>query len=492
MAPELTAPERNPVESPIGDVGAGDAVDCLVIGSGTAGVTTALELADRGLRVVIVEAGELGLWSHVANARFGDGAGLAAKVSNAATIPVAWANAEQGEWTVPAWLAVGGRTLYWSGTTPRYQPWDFDDWPLKVEDLNPYYGRAESLVKVSGSGDPRRPPFYQSPRQRMALEQLVTAGWPARSTPAAVDTAADRPLGSGFDSSTARLLSSEHLGQFADGAMVALVSGAVVTRLVLDGDHLSGVEILDRRSGGRATMRPRHVVLACGAVQSTRLAVASGLDRLNPCVGRYISDHLFLEGVVQFDEPGPDGPFSLLIDPARDRPYQLQVQGCLGTSSYYKTPSGASSRGSGFASVTLAAFGVASAQQDNRVVVDGRDDPNYGGLQAMKVNYRLSADDEVRLAAMRDGADHAVRAFGARLSDIQIHPPGIALHEVGGLRMGLDAQTGVTDTVGQFWQIGNLSAADASVFPSQGAANPYLTITAWSLRHAEALAGRLS
>ena len=488
---------RSPVESSITEVArGGDDVDCLVIGSGTAGVTTALALADQGFRVVIVEAGPLGLWSHVANARFGDGGGLAAKVSNSAAIPVSWFGDEQagdGEtgWQVPTWLAVGGRTLYWSGTTPRYQAWDFDDWPITADEMARFYVRAESLIKVSGSGDGHRPPFYQSGRQRMAIEQLLEAGWPARSTPAAVDTSADRTLGAGFDSSTARLLASDHLGDFSDGARVSLIVQAVVTRLVLEADRLTGVEVLDRRNDSAVTLRARHVVLACGAVQSARLALRSGLGELNPHVGRYISDHLFLEGVVEFGDPGPDGPFSLLIDPTPDRAYQVQIQGCLGTSSYYKTPSGASERGTGPALVTLAAFGVGAVRREHRVALSSGGDRAYGGIQDLRVIYGRSADDEACLAAMRDGAARAVEAFGARLSNIQVHPPGIALHEVGGLRMSGDEQTGVTDTFGQFWRVRNLSAADASVFPSQGAANPYLTITALSLRHAEALSRRL-
>lgn len=483
---------HHPVESPVADVAAGGAtVDALVIGSGTAGVTTALELAEHGLRAVIIEAGPLGLWSHVANARLGAAGGLAAKVSTAAAVPVSWCD-EQGEWPVPTWLAVGGRTLYWSGTTPRYQQWDFADWPLDADDMAGPYDRAEALIAVSGSVDPRRPPFYRSGRQRLAVEQLQAAGWPARSTPAAVDTAAERGLGAGFDSSTARLLSCDHLGQLCDGAPVSLVTQAVATRLLIDGDRVEGVEVLDRRQGSVVQLRARHVVLACGAVQSARLALRSGLGERNPYVGRYISDHLFVEGVVEFDEPGPDGPFSLLIDPAPDRPYQLQVQGCLGTSSYYKTPSGASDRGTGAAPVTLAAFGVASARSDNRVLAGADGGGEWGGIQDVRVSYRMDDEDRRRLGAMRDGAAAAVAAFGARLSQVQVHPPGIALHEVGGLRMSADPQTGVTDPFGRCWQVANLSVADAAVFPGQGAANPYLTITAWSLRHAAALAGRLS
>jgi len=44
------------LESPLEQI-VSAAVDCLVIGSGTAGVTTAVALAERGLRVAIVEAG---------------------------------------------------------------------------------------------------------------------------------------------------------------------------------------------------------------------------------------------------------------------------------------------------------------------------------------------------------------------------------------------------------------------------------------------------
>ncbi len=297
-------------ESPLWQVArGGDEIDCLVIGSGTAGVSTALSLAEHGLRVVMVEAGPLTLLSHIANVRLDSAGGLAAKVSDSATIPVEWSSSETAPgWRVPAWVAVGGRSLFWHGVTPRYQSWDFDEWPIDADDMAGFYDQAESLIRVSGAGDAQRPPFHQSGRQRRAIEQLVAAGWPARPTPLAIDTRADRRLGAGYDSSTARLLASEHFGDFAAGALVSLVAHAVATRLLLEGDRVGGVEVLDRRSDSRVVLRARHVVLAGGAVQSTRLALSSGLAALNSLVGCYISDHLFLEASVEFGEPEPDEP----------------------------------------------------------------------------------------------------------------------------------------------------------------------------------------
>ena len=229
---------------------------------------------------------------------------------------------------------MGGRTLFWHGVTPRYQSWDFDDWPIDADEIAGFYDQAEVLLRVSGAGDAQRPPFHQSGRQRTAVEQLVAAGWPARPTPLAIDTGADRRLGAGYDSSTARLLACEHLGDFADGALVSLVAEAVATRLLLEGDRIGGVEVLDRRSDSRVVLRAHHVVLAGGAVQSTRLALSSGLAGLNPLIGCYISDHLFLEASVEFGEPEPNEPsepLSVLIHPTPERPFELQIQGCFDT-----------------------------------------------------------------------------------------------------------------------------------------------------------------
>ena len=63
--------------------------------------------------------------------------------------------------------AVGGSTIMWSCHAPRFHPSDFairtldgvgDDWPIRYQDLEPFYDLNESISGVAGlNGDPAYP-----------------------------------------------------------------------------------------------------------------------------------------------------------------------------------------------------------------------------------------------------------------------------------------------------------------------------------------------
>ena len=61
-------------------------------------------------------------------------------------------------------------------------------------------------------------------------------------------------------------------------------------------------------------------------------------------------------------------------------------------------------------------------------------------------------------------------------------------HLVGGCRMGSDRERSVVDADHRAWEVPNLFIADGSVMPTQGSANPALTIMALASRLAERLA----
>ena len=58
-------------------------------------------------------------------------------------------------------------------------------------------------------------------------------------------------------------------------------------------------------------------------------------------------------------------------------------------------------------------------------------------------------------------------------------------HLVGGARMGNDPGTSITNSFGQTHDIANLFVCDGSLLPTQGSANPGLTIQALAARTAD-------
>jgi choline dehydrogenase-like flavoprotein len=65
-------------------------------------------------------------------------------------------------------------------------------------------------------------------------------------------------------------------------------------------------------------------------------------------------------------------------------------------------------------------------------------------------------------------------------------------HIMGGMRMGADPATSVTDPFGRVRTLDNVFVTDASVFTTAGAGNPTLTLMAVALRSARAItAGEL-
>ena len=131
----------------------------VVIGSGAGGGTLSNELAQKGVDVVCLEAGSRLEMSDIVhdpplmNQRMG------------------WHDKRCGP---PTWLCktVGGTTMRWSGMALRLQEHEFKplttygqlnnttliDWPLALQELAPYYGRAEDKMSVSGThGIPASP-----------------------------------------------------------------------------------------------------------------------------------------------------------------------------------------------------------------------------------------------------------------------------------------------------------------------------------------------
>lgn len=474
-------------------------IDVLIVGSGTAGVTSAIELAAKGLSVVILEAGPFVLPSHVGSTPFRSRSDLTPQIHNLVRYRTAWTDREKYNEDVSsplnndAWSAVGGRTLFWGGCTPRFTQWDFADWPIKYDAFEPYYDRAEDLMHVSGNS-PERPPFFRGEAQQGFLDRLTDAGIEAEHAALGIDTQEERNgyVSRGFDCSADRLIRSGLLTREVTRGRIVLVPNALAERVDHDGREVTGLIAKGVEDDQRFRLVARQYTFACGAIQSTRLALASGLKDLHPHVGTHIADHQFIQGLFKLRK-SLNEPIYAFIPSTKNRPYHIQIQGPFAETwytPYHATvwldcdPEG---------TYLLAyCFGVGEPSETNEVKLTTGQGDGPGDLGKYAVIADRSDSDHQVLADMDAFLPQVADAIDADLIRTQVNPLGAALHEIGGLRMSEEPEVGVTNTYGQFWRLPNLSVADSAAWPSQGSANSYLTITAWSLRHAEGVLARLS
>ena len=118
---------------------------------------------------------------------------------------------------------------------------------------------------------------------------------------------------------------------------------------------------------------------------------------------------------------------------------------------------------------------------DNRVTLS--DDRDQFGLRVAHVNFDLHENDLKLRDFGKKKTEEVMRAAGAT----EVVEEARFAHLVGAARMGHDPATSVVDKFGRSHDIPNLFVCDGSILPTQGSANPGLTIQALAARTADYL-----
>jgi choline dehydrogenase-like flavoprotein len=120
-------------------------------------------------------------------------------------------------------------------------------------------------------------------------------------------------------------------------------------------------------------------------------------------------------------------------------------------------------------------------QADNRVTLSDQVDRH--GLPVAHFSYSQCDNDRALMKAAAEVMESILRAAGAD----EVITFNRYAHLVGGARMGADERHGVVDGYGRAFAVPNLLITDGSTLPTQGAANPALTIMAVAARAADHL-----
>ena len=283
--------------------------DVVVIGSGASGAMTAHVLVERGVRVLMLDAGwkfdRSASWAHVlpfeADRRRREGEAPPRYRLDSREQPYLTPEGRPFQlWRTWGW---GGKTNVWGRVSLRMSDLDFTGperegwgipWPIRYADVAPYYDRVEQLIGVTGGDDDsdslpgsrhHLPPVKPRCAEVILSRAAGRLGIPAVPIRRAVLTRphGGRPAchycgscGSGCRTASFFNATDYLLMPALETGRLEIVSGAVAAR-VLTGDdgRADGVQYFERESGAERVVRARTVVVAASAMDSTRILLNS-------------------------------------------------------------------------------------------------------------------------------------------------------------------------------------------------------------------------
>jgi len=518
--------------------------DVCIIGGGISAALLAQKLSELkpGLDIVIVEAGKrLFDVQNRMNYR------RRAILYGENPWPGDWIPDQSAEGIVTRTMAVGGSAMHWQGHVNRFSEEDLRlrslyglavDWPLSWGELEPYLCEADRRIGVSGevSPHPEDKPSRPYPMSAMPLSYNLLeiqkwaerTGLPFYGVPRAVNTRSygGRPDCQRCGTCTMCPIGARYSPDFTFKQLLAskkirLHDQTLTRRLILHDTRNTIVRaeaVHSDTPDQKIEYHSRTFVVASGYAWTPHLLLLSadtrfpdGLANSSGSVGRYMTGHKFMTGIIGVDKklyPGMNEPHPIISRQffrcATDKPFvrhDIQIFEA-GLRPKLRSETGEVLFGNdlmdnwrsrtqhGIARVRM--YYDAHPSADSRLTLNPEMRNRYGDPMP-KIAHRLDEAAEGRENATH-GHIQAIYDQLAKANDCKILSTNVANyqdHPSGGARMGVDPKTSVCNSYGLTHDHPNLYVVGAPTLPTGGCTNATVTFAALTLRSADRIAQTL-
>ncbi len=446
---------------------------------------------------------------------------------------------------------VGGKSLMWARECQRWSNFEFTaparygygiDWPIRYNDLAPWYSHVETFAGICGNADGLeampdgvfQPPFEMNCVEK-ELQEKISAKYNDRfmvhgrgahlTRPNEIHLKQGRgqcqardlcargcPYGGYFSSVSATLPWAQKTGN------LTMRPFSVVHSILYDekSGKASGVRIVDANSKETMDYKARIIFVNASCLNSNLILLNStsarfpnGLGNDNGLLGKHIIFHNY-RGSLTASYDGPEDQYYYGRSPSKpiianyrnlhkqDTDY---VGGFLSFIGAYRTRgkhvAGQEQFGADFKNsfaepgewkVYMSMQGETIPKETNHVRLSA-DQKDQWGIPLLVTSVDYDENDEKMIRDFLKQSTEMLEAAGCtNIEEFDsLQAPGLDIHEMGGVRMGNDPKTSLLNKWNQLHHCKNVFVTDGACMTSTGNQNPsifYMAITARAVNYA--------
>ncbi|HEY4322839.1 MAG TPA: GMC family oxidoreductase [Mucilaginibacter sp.] len=450
---------------------------------------------------------------------------------------------------------VGGKSLLWARQTQRWSKYDFEgpardnfavDWPIRYDDLAPWYSHVESFAGISGNYDGLDTlpdgeflPAWELNKVEQVIRKGIMDNYKDRNViigrcahltqPKEIHLAQGRgqcqarnlcqrgcPFGGYFSSNSSTLPTAAKTGN------LTILPDAVVHSIIYDDkkDRATGVRVIDAHTK-QATEYYAKIIFVNAAALNTNLILLNstssrfpnGLGNDNGLLGKFIAFQNYRGSLSANMEGYKDSyyygrrPCAVMMPNFRNV-HRQETDFLRGYMTFYSATRpgwqhytdgpliGADYKDNltepGPWRIYMMMQGETIPKETNHVYLS-KDQKDEWGIPLLTIEVGYDDNDEKSLKDfLQQGAEMLDKAGCKNIStNDSKQAPGLDIHEVGGVRMGNDPKTSLLNKWNQLHACPNVFVTDGACMTSTGTQNPSLTFMALTARACNYAVGEL-